>query len=41
MEPDDLDQAIWDGFDYCEDCFDKSDPAPPVRGAAVTAGRSS
>jgi len=37
FEPDDLDQAFWDGFDYCEHCFDKSDPAPPVRDAAVTA----
>lgn len=31
FEPDDLDQALWEGFEYCEHCFDKSEPVAPHR----------
>ena len=29
FEPDELNQAFLDGFEYCEHCIDKSDPEPP------------
>jgi hypothetical protein len=29
FEPDDLDQAFWESYDYCAHCFDRSDPVPP------------
>ena len=31
FEPDRLDQALWEGFEYCEHCFDKTEPLPPHR----------
>lgn len=31
FEPDLLDQALWEGFEYCEHCFDTTEPLPPHR----------
>ena len=31
FEPDRLDQAFWEGFEYCEHCFDRTEPLPPHR----------
>ena len=28
--PDSLDQALWEDFEYCPYCFDKTDPPPPT-----------
>jgi hypothetical protein len=30
FEPDDLDQAFYEGFDYCSECFDKTEPLRPA-----------
>jgi hypothetical protein len=29
FEPDRLDQAFWEGFEYCDHCFDRTEPLPP------------
>jgi hypothetical protein len=29
FKPDSLDGAFLEGYDYCEACFDKTDPRPP------------
>ncbi len=29
FEPDDLDQAFGEGYEYCEYCFDRRDPKRP------------
>lgn len=29
FDPDSLDQAFMEGFDYCSSCIDRTDPAPP------------
>lgn len=29
FEPDTLDGAFWAGYDYCEACIDRTEPAPP------------
>jgi len=29
FEPDTLDTALWAGYEYCEACFDRTEPAPP------------
>jgi len=31
FEPDDLEQALWEGFEYCEYCFDRASPVAPHR----------
>jgi hypothetical protein len=39
FEPDSLDEAFLEGYEYCEACFDKTEPAPPkwVRGEMTPA----
>ncbi len=29
FEPDELDQAFWEDYEYCSYCFDRSTPVPP------------
>jgi hypothetical protein len=29
FEPDTLDGALWEGYEYCEGCHDRTDPDPP------------
>ena len=29
FEPDELDQAFWEDYEYCTHCFDRSTPVPP------------
>jgi hypothetical protein len=29
FEPDDLDSALWEDFEYCSNCFDDTEPSPP------------
>jgi hypothetical protein len=37
FEPDRLDQALWGGFGYCENCFDGTEPLPPHRSVSSRA----
>jgi hypothetical protein len=30
FEPDELDQAFYEGYEYCEDCFDRGTPERPA-----------
>jgi regulator of replication initiation timing len=30
FEPDTLDSVFNEGFDYCDECFGRTDPEPPV-----------
>ena len=29
FEPDTLDRALWEGYEYCPDCFTRDEPRPP------------
>jgi hypothetical protein len=29
FQPDTLDGALWEGYEYCEACIDQSEPEPP------------
>ena len=38
FDPDDLDQAFWEGFEYCTNCFGRTEPLPPARRKTVGVG---
>jgi hypothetical protein len=41
FEPDESDQAFWEDYEYCPNCFDRTDPKPPAwaqTGAAEETG---
>jgi hypothetical protein len=31
FDPDELERAFWEGFDYCDHCFDRSSPKRPAK----------
>jgi hypothetical protein len=39
--PDTLEQALWEGFEYCPYCIDRTDPEPPRSGRPEGGRRSS
>ncbi|MFH1866377.1 MAG: hypothetical protein ABIK85_10885 [Candidatus Eisenbacteria bacterium] len=36
FEPDSLDGALLEGYEYCEACFDKTEPSPPKWASPAT-----
>lgn len=34
FDPDTLEQAFWEGFDYCDTCFGKREPTAPYRASS-------
>ncbi len=30
FNPDESDEAFWEDYEYCPNCFDRSDPSPPA-----------
>ncbi len=38
FEPDSLDGALYEGYEYCEACMDRSEPAPPKWAVLPSAG---